>query len=132
MVEVPYHRFSRSHLRGLWALGDQLYKAKDILCLPHCIVGWVVSKPDASLGSSLGKLGRGGDVKCIDAAAAALKQVSWGRAAGGSGGSPPGLTNAIWGKATVMQPLDPSHAAVVSVYLQKIRLSDTARCLSLC
>lgn len=30
-----------------------------------------------------------------------------------------GLTNAIWGKATVTQPLEPSQAAVMSVYLQK-------------
>lgn len=120
MAEVLYHRFSRSHLRVLWALEDQLYKVKDILCLPCCVIGWVASKTDASLGSSLGELGGGeGGGKCIEAAAVALRQVGWERAAGKSGGAPPGLTNAIWGKATLMQPLEPSHAALLSVYLQK-------------
>jgi len=70
-------------------------------------------------------------VKRIEAAAVALKQVGWERAVGGGGGAPPGLTNAIWGKAALMQILEPSHAGL-SVYSQKIRLSDTAMCLSLC
>lgn len=74
----------------------------------------------------------GGMLKCIEAVAVALKQAGWERAAGGSGGAPPGLTNMIWGKATRMQPSEPSHAAMVSVYLPKKSLSDTAMSLSLC
>lgn len=58
-------------------------------------------------------------LKCIEAVAVALKQAGWERAAGGSGGAPPGLTNTIWGKAPCMQPSEPSHAAMVSVYLPK-------------
>lgn len=130
MVEVRCPRFRRSYLRGLWPLGDQLYKAKDNLCLPHCVISWVVSKADASLGSFRGNWsGR----------LSALNNLRWhwnkwvGKELLGWVEDHPQVSWMLSGVRLLSHDLwSPDMQQWCLFIYQKIRVSDVVMCLSLC